>query len=686
MAFQARVAVWGVLAAFALSALAAAPAIAGRVDYVYSFSLGGEGEVLTDPRGAAVDGSSEASAGDVYVADAEAHRVVRFDARGHFVLMFGAGVDGTTNGDVCTAASGHICRAGRRATTYEPGEPPAGAFDYPEQIAVDPRSGDVYVGDVGIDLVSKFTSSGQLVSAWGAGGAIQFDHLFGVATGPTGELLVLSLGPDGETPRRGALERFDPDGTPVETTLLPDPFYDHGLALDPAGDIFTVRSGALTEFDQSGNEVAHFESPGTSTGLAIDPVAGELLVAKRAGPVDALDLDCAQPRCAAYGSFGEGILRDTYLGWRGIGVEPADHAVYVTDPTYAGRDEVDVFLPRDQLPEAITGQVLEIEERSALATGVADAAGAAQVTGCRFEYVDETAFLTTGYHGAPSAPCELPYPGYATARLTGLQPGLVYHTRIVVENAVGPRTGSDRTFRTANYPHLTIGAASEIGDSWATISGRATPAEGPSPPAVRSCHFAYVGQREFDEGGFAAATEVPCDPPPPYPRETLIGADLSDLSAATTYHYRIAAETDVGAQVSAEGAFTTEPLPERHRWKRRKGHRKRVRCAAKACVRILRATDRPRTWVSYRFPKAYGWLFSIHKGGKSLRHTRPAGGCASTFKGRGMIATLNGCRGRFKLTYIGRGKFRVHWRVFEHCRCAELSAPRGRAGPGTRPR
>lgn len=180
--------------------------------------------------------------------------------------------------------------------------------------------------------------------------------------------------------------------------------------------------------------------------------------------------------------------------------------------------------------------------------------------------------------------------------------------------------------------------------------------------------------------GYSGATVIPCSPKPPYPGRVSVSATLTDLRPETTYRFRLSATNVEGSVgIGGDAAFATlrleneeVPAPGRrrhHRQRRGQGHRGQVPCAKKACTRTFDGPVRLRKWVSPRFPASYGWLFSVHKDGKSLAHTRPAEGCISTFTGRGMIATLNGCHGRFKLTYIAKGKFTVRWRVFASCRC-----------------
>jgi hypothetical protein len=106
--------------------------------------------------------SSVASApnGNVYVVDTGNARVQELTATGEFVSMFGKEVNATTKGDICTAASKDVCKAGVR------GEAP-GQLSRPQSVVVEPQNGDVYiaeyvegVGDVYSERVQEFTAEG----------------------------------------------------------------------------------------------------------------------------------------------------------------------------------------------------------------------------------------------------------------------------------------------------------------------------------------------------------------------------------------------------------------------------------------------------------------------------------------------------------------------------------------------
>lgn len=99
-----------------------------------------------------------AGSDDIYVLDRGNHRVQELGPDGTFVLMFGAKVN-KKGGDLCTAAEEKECQAGTQ------GSAPGQFTEAPQSIAVDSKSGDVYVAEFphSAERVQEFTPNGEFV-------------------------------------------------------------------------------------------------------------------------------------------------------------------------------------------------------------------------------------------------------------------------------------------------------------------------------------------------------------------------------------------------------------------------------------------------------------------------------------------------------------------------------------------
>jgi hypothetical protein len=666
-----------------LAAGALAPSLANAAaPHVYSFAITGFGtNALWAPAAVAVDNSTGPSAHSVYVTDPGESRVEKFDPAGKFVFMFGDGVNRTTGGDVCTAASGDLCGAGAEAS---PSGAPAGAFRQPEYIAVDgsggPSAGDVYVGDYGAKIVSKFDSAGDLIQGWGSGGQLEIEesNLTGIAVGPGGNLIVLV---HNFIQDRGEIFEYDPSGA-LLSQIVAGSWVPFGLAVDSAGNRYMAKESSVAKVGPAGADLGTIPTDGHPAGLAIDPFDGDLYVNVSEQGLRRYAAGCSMS-CIPVATFGAG-----YLGYgfqKGVAVDASKHVVYAVAE---GRRGVGVFVPPGVVPEVSTGSSAVASQKVIRVDGSVDPAGVGNVTACRFEYVNYTTFYSTDFMYARTAPC-VPAPPYGdpqqvSAFLTDLDGGTNYFYRLVATNSKGARTGLTRSFRTGTMTEAATGPVQALDLTSAILSGRVVPDRSTT---VSTCYFEYVEHKYLLTSGFQTARAVPCAPASPYTFEIAVSAFVPRLSAATTYHYRLISWDGVGVSTGPERSFTTpsgqlgpvDPIEPEEEPERERGRRlpRKVHCLKKACSRTFTASAELRKWASPRFPPDYGWLFSVHKDGKSLAHTRPAGGCISTFTGRGMIATLNGCHGRFKLTYIGTGEFSIRWRVFEYCRCGDNAKRRG---------
>jgi hypothetical protein len=651
------------LVAFAASA-PVAPLASATPAHVYSFSFSGSGaHALSEPVDVAVDNSHGPSARDVYVTDPRHHRVEKFDPDGNFILMFGDGVNQTTGGDVCTGASGDLCKAGAPPSEY--GDP--GAFNWPSLIAVDgsggPSAGDVYVGDwSGPERLMKFDPSGRLITSWGEGGQI-VTGLYGIAVDRNGNLFAEGYY---ET------QKYSQAGVQLSSFKTAGGSDWIGIGIDSADHLYRATSypsSAIEKLTTAGVDLGRVDGRGDAIGLAVDPSTGEVYVNRRPGAIDRFAANCPLPDCSPLIGFGEGLL-NTAGHFQGVAVDASSHTVYAVNPL--GLDgEVAVFFAPGRLPQVVTGSTKSAGTATATVTGWIDPAGAA-VRSCRFAYVDDASFRRDDYGDAKVASCRKgpPYSGatQVSANLSLLRKGTTYHYRIIGSNENGSGRGADRAFTTAAPPAVRTGSVSGVDLSAATLTGSVDPG-GAGP--VTLCRFDYVSEARFRADGYGQAQSVPCFNVTPYWLPTNVRAALSGLRPRTTYHYRIVAANAQGTVDGVDLTFRTlskalvrEPRPPIRR-------PTNVACSKQACTRTLDGSPGRRTWRSPRFPPTYGWLFSVYWKDKALRLTQVEDGCRGTFRGHGVVVSVDGCNGRFELAYRGSVRFRIRWRVFAHCKCAK---------------
>jgi hypothetical protein len=166
------------------------------------------------------------------------------------------------------------------------------------------------------------------------------------------------------------------------------------------------------------------------------------------------------------------------------------------------------------------------------------------VTTYHFEYG-----TTPAYGGStPEAYTQLNYEDDSGEQLiTGLQPGTVYHYRLIATNLSGTTTGPDETFTTLDGtpPAVETGGATQISPSSATIAGIVDPA-GESA----SYEFEVGTSESYGTQLFGAISS----------REE-VTASLSGLLPETVYHYRLVASSAAGTVRGADRTFTTPGYP-----------------------------------------------------------------------------------------------------------------------------
>src|SRR5271166_3506862 len=173
------------------------------------------------------------------------------------------------------------------------------------------------------------------------------------------------------------------------------------------------------------------------------------------------------------------------------------------------------------------------------------------VSDCHFEYGTSESYGT-------SIPCSsLPGDGTSpvavSANLHELSPSTTYHYRIVATNPTGTSEGSDRTFETtaSRAPAVVTKPATEVTHASATLNATVNPED----EAVSDCHFEYGTSESY-------GTSIPCSSLPGGGASPVaVSAALPELSAQTTYHYRIVATNPTGTSYGSDGTFETPLAP-----------------------------------------------------------------------------------------------------------------------------
>lgn len=154
-------------------------------------SSGGTGGKLSAPAGLAIDAS-----GNLWVADTANNRIEEFNEKGEFVLLFGREVNKTkveaggteAEKNLCTAASGNVCKAGVTGSGN-------GQLNAPKGIAAT-TSGNLWVADTGNNRIQKFGSTGGFLNVLTGetSGLGRMKEPSAIAMGPDGSIWVADSG------------------------------------------------------------------------------------------------------------------------------------------------------------------------------------------------------------------------------------------------------------------------------------------------------------------------------------------------------------------------------------------------------------------------------------------------------------------------------------------------------------
>jgi predicted outer membrane repeat protein len=134
-----------------------------------------------------------------------------------------------------------------------------------------------------------------------------------------------------------------------------------------------------------------------------------------------------------------------------------------------------------------------------------------------------------------------------SANVSGLTASTTYHFRIVATNSGGTRYGSDKTFTTLSQtgpPVATTNPATNVASLSATLNGSVDP-HGLST----TVHFEYGTTTSY-------GSTTPSQSKTGNTYES-VSANVSGLTASTTYHFRIVATNSGGTTYGSDKTFTT---------------------------------------------------------------------------------------------------------------------------------
>ncbi len=134
-------------------------------------------------------------------------------------------------------------------------------------------------------------------------------------------------------------------------------------------------------------------------------------------------------------------------------------------------------------------------------------------------------------------------------RIAGLQPGTVYHYRIVAYNKYGGADGADKTFKTTGNPpaYAATGAAINLGVHNATLTAEVNPNH-----VKTTWYFQYGTTTAYQSRTLSQTTPASGSP-------MQVSSLLSGLEAGTIFHYRIVANNRGINEYGADATFMTYP-------------------------------------------------------------------------------------------------------------------------------
>jgi streptogramin lyase len=252
------------VAALALLLPGAAPGRATAFGFLNEFGTAEAGKL-----GPVAGGVVSDADGDVYVVDAAANRIVKYDFNGRFITAFGGSRLRNAAGLASDGKNVYVVDAGHSRVLEFDGNGVLlrslghaavgpGQLVAPVSVAVG-KGGRVYVTDDGLKRVVVFASDGRPAGTFGS-----ISHPFGIAVAPVGNVWVTDY-----SARR--LYEFTSGGRAIRVVSAGSS--PRGAASDSAGDLYVADSSAqkVLTFNANGVAQGSFGVPGIAVGQMNSP-------------------------------------------------------------------------------------------------------------------------------------------------------------------------------------------------------------------------------------------------------------------------------------------------------------------------------------------------------------------------------------------------------------------------------
>jgi hypothetical protein len=421
---------------------------------------------------------------------------------------------------------------------------PNGKLLEPTAVAVDEATGDVYVVERGSHIVVKFDSEGNYIS-----------KLTGTPTGPDGALKLFNQ------PSLVGVENF-PGPTRGDVYVVDEGSLQEGTSggrLPPVVDQFSVTGAYLSQITGAGIiGAAGNSSPfGSITGVAAGPDGGlwlteigEYRSAPSRGESSVLKFDETgssaepwKPTLKFYDGAGVGLA----------GSEPLGVALDASNHVYLNHSALGISANHERWNIATVGGGPTLTEEAGVAKGGQGAQSLLAVDPLTSSvFVDQCEVSGLSCHivkyGQFGEPEEERFGGgasldYSLGFATNGSRHVVYATS---------STGDDVAIFTELSPASPVaitGLAEGVAETTATITGEV------NPEASRTIYrFEYGAGAEYGRRTSTTAAGEDAEP-------TSVSTELTNLTPATTYHYRVVAENVDGTVYGQDRSFTSAPLP-----------------------------------------------------------------------------------------------------------------------------